>query len=108
MAREFRDRAGWLHQLISGTADLVVLLVAGNKIAIPDFSEGLGVITQPAHTMTGIIAMLGNLKNADSVGAGTALSLITILYAILTQIAVVIPFQTGIKRKIVELGEAAG
>ncbi|MDA1006910.1 MAG: ABC transporter permease subunit, partial [Verrucomicrobia bacterium] len=35
---------------------MVVLLVAGNKIAIPDFSEGIGVITQPAHTMTGIIA----------------------------------------------------
>jgi phosphate transport system permease protein len=35
---------------------MVVLLVAGNKIAIPDFSEGLGVVTQPAHTMTGIIA----------------------------------------------------
>lgn len=35
---------------------MVVLLVAGNKIAIPDFSQGLGVLTQPAHTMTGIIA----------------------------------------------------
>ena len=35
---------------------MVVLLVAGNKIAIPEFSEGLGVLTQPAHTMTGIIA----------------------------------------------------
>jgi phosphate transport system permease protein len=35
---------------------MVVLLVAGNKIAIPDFSAGLGVVTQPAHTMTGIIA----------------------------------------------------
>jgi phosphate transport system permease protein len=35
---------------------MVVLLVAGNKIAIPDFSKGLGVATEPAHTMTGIIA----------------------------------------------------
>jgi len=35
---------------------MVVLLVAGNQIAIPDFSQGLGVVTQPAHTMTGIIA----------------------------------------------------
>lgn len=35
---------------------MVVLLVAGNRIAIPDFSAGLGVITQPVHTMTGIIA----------------------------------------------------
>lgn len=35
---------------------MVVLLVAGNKIKIPDFTEGIGVIAQPAHTMTGIIA----------------------------------------------------
>ncbi|MEO0415224.1 MAG: phosphate ABC transporter permease subunit PstC, partial [Verrucomicrobiota bacterium] len=35
---------------------MVVLLVAGNRIAIPDFSKGLGVITEPSHTMTGIIA----------------------------------------------------
>ncbi len=35
---------------------MVVLLCAGNRIAIPDFSAGLAVVTQPVHTMTGIIA----------------------------------------------------
>ena len=35
---------------------MVVLLVAGNQIAIPDLGLGFGVVTQPAHTMTGIIA----------------------------------------------------
>ena len=35
---------------------MVVLLVAGNKIGMPDWGAGLGVITQPTHTMTGIIA----------------------------------------------------
>ncbi len=35
---------------------MVVLLCAGNRISIPDFSEGLAVFTQPVHTMTGIIA----------------------------------------------------
>ncbi|RRJ98138.1 phosphate ABC transporter permease subunit PstC [Opitutaceae bacterium TAV4] len=35
---------------------MVVLLCAGNRIAIPDFTSGLGVVTQPVHTMTGIIA----------------------------------------------------
>jgi adenosylcobinamide kinase/adenosylcobinamide-phosphate guanylyltransferase len=29
LAREFRDRAGWLHQLLAAAADLVVLMVAG-------------------------------------------------------------------------------
>jgi phosphate transport system permease protein len=37
---------------------MVVLLCAGNRIAIPDFTSGfgLGAIFQPVHTMTGIIA----------------------------------------------------
>lgn len=35
---------------------MVVLLCAGNRIAIPDFTAGLGAFTQPVHTMTGIIA----------------------------------------------------
>lgn len=35
---------------------MVVLLVAGNRIKIPDFTAGIGSFFQPAHTLTGIIA----------------------------------------------------
>ncbi|HSI12855.1 MAG TPA: phosphate ABC transporter permease subunit PstC [Chthoniobacter sp.] len=35
---------------------MVVLLCAGNRIAIPDFTQGLGAFFQPVHTMTGIVA----------------------------------------------------
>jgi len=35
---------------------MVVLMVAGNKAKIPNFREGLGVVGQPVHTMTSIIA----------------------------------------------------
>lgn len=35
---------------------MVVLLCAGNRIAIPDLTAGLGAVFQPVHTMTGIIA----------------------------------------------------
>ncbi len=35
---------------------MVVLLCAGNRIAIPDFAHGLGVLFEPVHTMTGIVA----------------------------------------------------
>ena len=35
---------------------MVVLLCAGNRIAIPDFAQGLVAFFQPVHTMTGIIA----------------------------------------------------
>ena len=35
---------------------MVVLLCAGNRIKIPDFTQGIGVFFEPVHTMTGIIA----------------------------------------------------
>ena len=35
---------------------MVVLLCAGNRIKIPDFTGGLSVFFEPVHTMTGIIA----------------------------------------------------
>ena len=35
---------------------MIVLLCAGNRIEIPDFRAGPGVVFQPVHTMTGIIA----------------------------------------------------
>ena len=35
---------------------MVVLLCAGNRIKIPDFTDGMGVFFEPVHTMTGIIA----------------------------------------------------
>lgn len=35
---------------------MVVLLVAGNRIEIPDFGMGAAVVFEPVHTMTGIIA----------------------------------------------------
>lgn len=35
---------------------MVVLLCAGNRIAIPDFTQGIAAFVQPVHTMTGIIA----------------------------------------------------
>ncbi|WP_050029886.1 phosphate ABC transporter permease subunit PstC [Verrucomicrobium sp. BvORR034] len=46
---------------------MVVLLVAGNRIAIPDFSDGIGTVFQPAHTLTGIIAQeLGEVSKGSS------------------------------------------
>lgn len=43
---------------------MVVLLCAGNRIQIPDFTEGLGSFFQPVHTMTGIIAQeMGEVVN---------------------------------------------
>jgi phosphate transport system permease protein len=46
---------------------MVVLLVAGNRIAIPDFSDSVGVVFQPAHTLTGIIAQeLGEVSRGSA------------------------------------------
>ena len=45
---------------------MVVLLCAGNRIQIPPFSAGLGVVFEPVHTMTGIIAQeLGEVVNGS-------------------------------------------
>ncbi len=43
---------------------MVVLLCAGNRIAIPDFTQGVSSLFQPVHTMTGIVAQeLGEVPN---------------------------------------------
>ncbi|MDD5349464.1 MAG: phosphate ABC transporter permease subunit PstC [Chthoniobacteraceae bacterium] len=45
---------------------MVVLLCAGNRIAIPDFTGGLGALFQPVHTMTGIVAQeLGEVPSGS-------------------------------------------
>jgi phosphate transport system permease protein len=45
---------------------MVVLLCAGNRIAIPDFSQGFAAFVQPVHTMTGIIAQeMGEVVRGD-------------------------------------------
>lgn len=45
---------------------MVVLLVAGNRIALPDFGAGPALVFQPAHTLTGIIAQeLGEVSRGS-------------------------------------------
>ncbi|MDQ8187848.1 phosphate ABC transporter permease subunit PstC [Pelagicoccus sp. SDUM812002] len=45
---------------------MVVLLCAGNRIEIPDFTDGLATFFEPVHTMTGIIAQeLGEVVNGS-------------------------------------------
>jgi phosphate transport system permease protein len=45
---------------------MVVLLCAGNRIAIPDFTQGFTAFVQPVHTMTGIIAQeMGEVTRGD-------------------------------------------
>lgn len=61
---------------------MVVLLVAGNQIAIPDFSLGAGVITQPAHTMTGIIAQEMGEVTKDTIHYRALFSVGLVLFTI--------------------------
>ncbi len=70
---------------------MVVLLCAGNRIQIPDFSAGLGAIFQPVHTMTGIIAqemgevVRGSLHYRALFMVGVVLFLISLLINWLAQ-----------------------
>ncbi len=70
---------------------MVVLLCAGNRIQIPDFSTGVGAIFQPVHTMTGIIAqemgevVRGSLHYRALFMVGVVLFLISLLINWLAQ-----------------------
>lgn len=70
---------------------MVVLLCAGNRIAIPDFTEGLGIFFQPVHTMTGIIAqelgevVRGSLHYRSLFLVGIVLFLVSLLINYLAQ-----------------------
>ncbi|HJT82736.1 MAG TPA: phosphate ABC transporter permease subunit PstC [Chthoniobacterales bacterium] len=70
---------------------MVVLLCAGNRIAIPDFTEGLGAFFQPVHTMTGIIAqemgevVRGSIHYRALFMVGLVLFLITLVINYLAQ-----------------------
>lgn len=70
---------------------MVVLLCAGNRIAIPDFNSGLGVFAQPVHTMTGIIAQemgeveFGSIHYRALFMVGITLFLIALLVNLLSQ-----------------------
>jgi phosphate transport system permease protein len=70
---------------------MVVLLCAGNRIAIPDFTSGFGVFAQPVHTMTGIIAQemgeveFGSIHYRALFMVGIALFLIALLVNFLSQ-----------------------
>jgi phosphate transport system permease protein len=73
---------------------MVVLLCAGNRIAIPDFTQGLGAFFQPVHTMTGIVAQeLGEVPNGTIpyralFMVGLLLFLLSLLINWLAQVAV--------------------
>ena len=70
---------------------MVVLLCAGNRIAIPDFNSGFGVFAQPVHTMTGIIAQemgeveFGSIHYRALFMVGITLFLISLLVNFLSQ-----------------------
>jgi flagellar motor component MotA len=70
------------------------------------FFDALGryVITSGIlGTLIGAIVMLANLGDVTRLGSGAALALITILYALIILIGVVVPFRTGVRRKLAEL-----
>ncbi len=77
---------------------MVVLLCAGNRIAIPDFTEGLGVFFEPVHTMTGIIAqelgevVHGSIHYRALFMVGMALFIISLLINYVAQ-KIVIKYQ---------------
>jgi phosphate transport system permease protein len=70
---------------------MVVLLCAGNRIEIPNLGAGVGVLFQPVHTMTGLIAQEMGEVVRDSIHyralfmIGAVLFLISLLVNFLAQ-----------------------
>lgn len=70
---------------------MVVLLCAGGRIQIPDFTQGLGAFFQPVHTMTGIIAqemgevVPGSLHQHSLFMVGIVLFLLSLIINYLAQ-----------------------
>ena len=56
-------------------------------------------------TIIGAMAMLVNLKDHNAIGWGAALAILTILYGLIFSMGITIPFMTGIKRRLIEIGE---
>ena len=52
--------------------------------------------------LIGLIELLATLGDSAAIGSGVALALMTALYGLILYVAVVIPFQAGIRRRIAE------
>lgn len=51
-------------------------------------------------TLIGAITLLSNLRDPATMGAGTALALATLLYGLMLWLALALPFQAAIRRRI--------
>ena len=55
-------------------------------------------------TTIGAISILGALNEVETIGRGTALALTTIFYGAILWMLVVVPFRTGLRNKLAEVG----
>lgn len=55
--------------------------------------------------LLGIIALLGNVSEYIAMGMGLSTALLILFYAIILIFTVALPFQFGVKKKLVEAGE---
>ena len=51
-------------------------------------------------TLAGVIGMLGNIEDKSSIGSGMSLALITILYAVILNLTLIVPFKTAIRKQL--------
>jgi len=53
--------------------------------------------------LSGIIAMFANLNDSITITEGFSLALLVLYYALMLELLLVIPFRTGIKKRIASL-----
>ncbi len=55
--------------------------------------------------MLGVIAMFNFVSDFITVGRGLAVALLVVFYAVILTFTVALPFQFGLKKRIIEAGE---
>ena len=64
------------------------------------------IISGVIGTLIGVTTILGQYGDSGSVGKGMALSLLTVLYSLVFMMVIVIPFRSGIRKRLAEAGKA--
>ena len=57
-------------------------------------------------TLLGVMTMMRWIDDLRSMGSGMALALLTVVYSLILTMVLVVPFRSGIRRKLAEAGKA--
>lgn len=69
-------------------------------LAFFEAAERYLIVSGVLGFFVGAVTMLANLTDASTMGSGTALALLTVVYGLMLYIGLVVPFKAAVKRKL--------